>query len=76
MENLQLQMLELASKLAHDRTFYDSGDICISEDEMYDEGGQNYTEEIQERYNDYYDFYLTEIEKVFNPQILNPHPNF
>ena len=76
MENLQSKMLELASNLAHDRTFYESGDMCMNEDEMYQEGGENYTEEIQERFNDWYDFYLTEIEKIFNPIELNPHPNF
>jgi hypothetical protein len=76
MENLQSNMLELASNLAHDRTFYESGDILYNEDEMYQEGGENYTEEIQERFNDWYGFYLSEIEKVFNPSETEAHPNY
>jgi hypothetical protein len=76
MENLQSKMLELASNLAHDRTFYESGDICMNEDEMFVEGTDEYTEEIQERFNSYFDFYESEINKVFNPIDLNPHPNF
>jgi hypothetical protein len=45
---------------------YESGDICNNEDEMYDDpvdGVQTYTEEIQDRFNEWYDFYLSEIEK-------------
>ena len=76
MKNLQSKMLELASNLAHDRTFYESGDIIMNEDEMYQEGGENYTEEIQDRFNSYYDFYLTEIEKVFIPVDTEAHPNY
>ena len=59
--NITINALELASELAHDRTFYDSGDICNNEDEMYD--GENYTDEIQERFNQWYDYYLTKIEQ-------------
>jgi hypothetical protein len=54
------QMIELASELAHDRTLYESGDICNNEDDMYK--GENYTEEIQDRFNHWYDYYLTKIE--------------
>ena len=56
------QMIELASELAHDRTLYESGDICNNEDEMYE--GENYTEEIQNRFNEWYDYYLTKIESI------------
>lgn len=53
------QMIELASELAHDRTLYESG---YNENDMYD--GENYTEEIQERFNEWYDYYLTKIESI------------
>lgn len=56
------QRLELACELAHSRTLYESGDICNNEDDMYD--GENYTEEIQDRFNDWYDYYLTQIDKI------------
>ena len=56
------QMIELASELAHDRTLYESGDICNNENDMYN--GENYTEEIQDRFNEWYDYYLTKIESV------------
>jgi hypothetical protein len=59
--NITINAIELASELAHDRTFYDSGDICNNEDEMYN--GENYTDEIQERFNQWYDYYLTKIEQ-------------
>lgn len=53
------QMIELASELAHDRTLYESG---YNETDMYE--GENYTEEIQERFNEWYDYYLTKIESI------------
>ena len=56
------QRLELACELAHSRTLYESGDICNSEDDMYD--GENYTGEIQDRFNEWYDYYLTQIDKI------------
>lgn len=56
------QMIELACELAHDRTLYESGDICNNEDDMYE--GENYTEEIQDRFNQWYDYYLTKIEQI------------
>ncbi len=61
-----INALELASELAHIRTFQESGDIVSNEDDMYQ--GINaevltYTEEIQDRFNDWYDFYLGEINK-------------
>ena len=76
MTTLKQQILTLAKNLAHDRTFYESGDICMNEDEMFIEGTEEYTEEIQERFSSYFDFYECEINKVFNPIDNNPHPNF
>jgi len=63
---MELNPLELASNLAHNRTLYESMDICNNEDDMYVNANPDsltYTEEIQERFNEWYDYYLTEIEK-------------
>ena len=62
---IKINALELAAELAHNRTLYESGDICRNEDEMYEinDGVESYTEEIQERFNGWYDDYLGEIEK-------------
>lgn len=62
-----INILELASNLAHNRTLYESGDICSSEDDMFDNPTaevQVYKDEIQDRFNGWYDYYLTEIGKV------------
>jgi hypothetical protein len=63
--DVTINKLELASELAHIRTLYESGDICNNEDDMYHikDGREYYTEEIQDRFNEWYDFYLSEIEK-------------
>lgn len=61
------QMIELACELAHTRTFQESEDICNNEDDMYETHGdsiQYYKEEIQDRFNEWYDYYLTKIESV------------
>jgi hypothetical protein len=61
-----INVLELASELAHIRTFQESGDIINNEDDMYQDINAEvliYTEEIQDRFNDWYDFYLGEINK-------------
>jgi hypothetical protein len=63
---IRINVIELASELAHSRTLYESGDICNNEDDMFDDpidGVQTYKEEIQDRFNDWYDYYLTEIKK-------------
>jgi hypothetical protein len=62
---ITINKLELAAELAHNRTLYESGDICSNEDEMYEinDGVESYTEEIQDRFNGWYDYYLGEIEK-------------
>ena len=63
---LKINAIEVAAELAHIRTLYESGDICNSEDDMYNDctaGITEYTDEIQDRFNEWYDFYLTQIEK-------------
>lgn len=61
-----INVLEVAAELAHNRTFYESGDLCNNEDDMFDnptDGIQVYNEKIQDRFNEWYDYYLGEIEK-------------
>ena len=63
---IKINALELAAELAHNRTLYESGDICNNEDDMFIDnnyGLQIYTDEIQDRFNEWYDYYLGEIEK-------------
>jgi hypothetical protein len=63
---IRINVIELASELAHSRTLYESGDICNNEDDMFNDpidGVQTYKEEIQDRFNEWYDYYLTEIKK-------------
>jgi len=52
--------------LAHSRTLYESGDICDNEDDMFEDptaGITTYKEEIQDRFNNWYDYYLSEVNK-------------
>lgn len=61
-----INVIELACELAHIRTFQESGDIINNEDDMFEtheDGTQYYTEEIQDRFNHWYDYYLGEINK-------------
>lgn len=63
---IKVNLLELASELAHSRTLYESGDICNNEDDMFEDTNADvltYKEEIQDRFNEWYDYYLSEIEK-------------
>lgn len=63
---ITINKLELAAELAHNRTLYESGDICNNEDDMFIDnnyGLQIYTDEIQDRFNEWYDYYIGEIEK-------------
>ena len=63
---IKINALELAAELAHNRTLYESGDICNNEDDMYEEPTDciiTYKEEIQDRFNEWYGYYLGEIEK-------------
>ena len=66
---MDINPIELASELAHNRTFYESQDICANEDDMYINKDPNtliYTEEIQDRFNEWYSYYLGQIEKCDN----------
>lgn len=62
MELSLINKLELASELAHNRLLKDfdkSIDIYIDTEEcLY------YTEEAQEIFNEFYDYYLTKIESI------------
>ena len=61
--------LELACELAHDRTLYESGDICNNENDMWQDASSDvliYKDEIQDRFNTWYDYYLTKIEQHEN----------
>lgn len=61
-----INVIDLAFELAHIRTFQESGDIIYNEDEMFEtheDGTQYYTEEILDRFNHWYDYYLEEINK-------------
>lgn len=67
-EIIQINKLELASELANDATrdeMFLKG-LITNENEMYvgDGGVQVYTDEAQDIFNDYYDYYLTKIEQV------------
>lgn len=71
MENLtitQSHILELASELAHNATklslqILDSADM-YQEDEN---GNITYTDDVQDEFNDHYDYYLTAIESILVP---------
>lgn len=61
------ELLELASDLAHERTLAESDDICNDEDDMYvDPYAEStmYKEEIQDRFNEWYDYYLSRIKNI------------
>lgn len=70
--DVTINVLECASELAHIRTLYESADICNNEDDMFKQEGDEgydpdcltYTEEVQDRFNSWYDFYYTEIMKL------------
>jgi len=66
---MDINPIELASELAHNRTLYESGDILLCEDDMYIDPNAEvlvYTEEIQDRFNEWYSYYLGQIEKCDN----------
>ncbi len=65
---IKINKLELASELANEATkdeMFSKG-LIVDEDEMYreDNGCSIYTEEAQDIFNDYYDYFLTKIEEV------------
>jgi hypothetical protein len=59
---MEINEIELASELAHEKLLSYWNDA----DEMYEETDEEttYTEEAQDIFNDYYDYYLTLIEKT------------
>jgi hypothetical protein len=59
---MEINEIELASELAHEKLLSHWNDA----DEMYEETDEEttYTEEAQDIFNDYYDYYLTLIEKT------------
>ena len=67
--NKTINIVELASELAHERMKMELG---ASEDEVWvtptdTDGDDNvliYIEEAQDSFNDWYDYYYTQIEKV------------
>jgi hypothetical protein len=56
------RIIELASELAHVKTMCE---LNITEEEMYKESGDVlfYKEDVQDVFNEWYDYYLTGIEK-------------
>ena len=59
---MEINEIELASELAHEKLLSHWNDA----DKMYEETDEEitYTEEAQDIFNDYYDYYLTLIEKT------------
>ncbi len=60
---MEINEIELASELAHEKMIGHWDDT----DNMYEEDGEGcmiYSEEAQDIFNDYYDYYLTLIEKT------------
>ena len=62
---MESKKLELAANLAHNATIENMKDLH-SEEELFVEleGGTAYKEDVQDVFNDYYDYYSTEIDKV------------
>lgn len=59
--NITVNAVEVASELAHHRTLYESDDLCNNEDDMYINPNAAilvYTDRIQNRFNEWYDFYF------------------
>ena len=67
--DIKINVVEAASELAHNRTFFESGDVLQNQDDMYkdiDSDVLEYKEEIQDRFNGWYDYYFGEICKCVN----------
>lgn len=61
-EEIKINILELASELAH----YDLVEMVGDENELFEDptaGITSYTEEAQDKFNDLYDYYYTIIER-------------
>ena len=59
---IKINLVECASELAHNRIFYKSGDVLNNEDDMYEDINADtlvYTEEIQDRFSEWYDYYYS-----------------
>jgi hypothetical protein len=66
--NITINALELASELAHEKLSAEwSESIKIYEDEESDV--LTYTDEAQDIFNEYYDYYLTKIEECNTNQL-------
>lgn len=66
---MEINEIELASNLAHDRTAFEliSNEILNNKDEMYKNINAEtleYTEDVQITFNEWYDYYLTKIENT------------
>jgi len=65
---VKINKLELASEIANEFTKHEmfSKGLIVDENEMYvvEEGVSYYTEEAQDIFNDYYDYFLTKIEEI------------
>lgn len=60
-------VLELASELAHNATKKSLSIVDSVEMYIEDENGNHvYTDEVQDEFNDWYDYYLTIIEQTLN----------
>lgn len=72
---MNINQIELAIKLAYERTLYESGDICNNEDDMYDDITSKsllYKTEIQDRFNNWYDYYLSRVEQYKENNFREP----
>jgi hypothetical protein len=65
-DNITINKIELAVGLAHERTRIEMGISDESEMWIYEGGIGVYTEEAQDVFDEWYDYYLTKIEEVNN----------
>jgi hypothetical protein len=64
-EALRINKCEVASELAHDRTKIEIG--CTDSSKMYIQETEHtftYKEEVQDIFNNWYDYYLTKLEEL------------
>lgn len=67
METSNELRMELACELAHARTFEQLKDTYTTESDLYVQTDCciNYKEDVQDVFNDWYDYYLDKINEVF-----------